>query len=148
MTPFEPHLTPVEMMEMGVFGGSYFAFAKTADFDGMDGPTRSMATTQRGRYQKKLNCFGVRSGDSLAEWTKNGWITPQDPLGWFHWYCRYHAGRRDPSDGWQIGRWANYVKRWGLYARNQTDRTGECSPVVKQGLLHWSYLPVRVLLPQ
>ena len=31
----------------------------------------------------------VKSGQNQAQWEKAGWITAQDPRGWFQWYCRF-----------------------------------------------------------
>jgi hypothetical protein len=145
MRPFTPHLTPAEMMRMGVFGGSYFANAREEDFEGMAPETEELARKQVGKYRVSVNCFLAKSGDSRDAWAAQGWLKPEDPLGWFHWYCRYHNGRRHMRDHWQINRWHNFGDRWIRYARNRIAETGGCTATVKQGLLHWSYLPAKVI---
>ena len=145
MLEFKPHLTPDQMMEMGVFGRSYFTKAVEADFEGMHPYVEALARQQVGPYRADLNAFGVRSGDSLAEWVKRGHIFPEDPLGWFHWYCRWHGGRRHPRDEHQIGRWVRFEQRWGQHLRHQVDAEGDGSPRVKQSLLHWAILPAKVI---
>lgn len=40
-----------------------------------------------------------------AMWESKGWVSPQDPYGWFQWYCRFYQGRRSNDDARQIGRW-------------------------------------------
>lgn len=143
---FEPHLTPLEMLQAGVFGGSYFSDARPEDLEGLSPEVYAIAADQFGRkYDAKLNAYKVRSGDSREEWIKRGLIFPEDPLGWFHWYCRWHAGRQHPRDAHQIGRWCRYGERWAPYARLQVHTRGGASPKVKQSLLHWAYEPMRVL---
>lgn len=146
MVEFKPHLTPAQMLQRGVFGGNYFAGCTDEDLKGLSLDTLSLALENRNfHFDKSRNDYGVRAGQTYAEWMANGWIFPEDPLGWFHWYCRYHNGRRHQRDAHQIRRWFNYGDRWGMFARRQLTTKGDASFVVKQGLLQWAYDPMRVL---
>ena len=140
---FTPHLNPREMLEMGIFGGAYFENASDDDLLGLGSATR-LAHENRNPYDKRKNYYEVRAGEDYAAWMRNGWIFPEDPLGWFHWYCRYSAGRRHERDAHQMRRWVNY-KRWARVARTQALTNGDASAVVKQGLLQWGYSPMKVI---
>ena len=85
-TAFRPELTPQQMLELGVFGGKYMTDCR-AEF-----PADWFARAKLGaaRHDARLNYFGVNASQSLATWRRNGWIHPQDPRGWFQWYCRYY----------------------------------------------------------
>ncbi len=142
---FEPHLTPEQMLERGVFGASYFEMATDADFEGLRPSILALAHTQRDPFDKLRNCYQAKAGEDYAAWMRNGWIFDEDPLGWFHWYCRFASGRRHHRDAHQIGRWAAYKARWGRFARTQLHTRGDASSVVKQGLLQWALEPMLVL---
>jgi len=70
---------------------------------------------------------------------REGGIHPQDPRGWFQWYCRYYVGRRSDDDRRQIRRW-KAIRRHVAQIR-QGCRRGDllCRPRQRQALLHWAY---------
>jgi len=142
---FQPDLTPAQMLAKGVFGRSYFEMATPADFLGLDPLVEVQARLETGKFDKRRNFYAAKAGEDFAAWTRNGWIFPEDPLGWFHWYCRFSNGRRHSRDAHQIQRYNNYRERWGSYARGQKRSKGDASLVVKQGLLQWACDPEVVL---
>ncbi len=133
LSEFKPDFTPIEMMKMGVFGGAYFKEAKPEDFKGMNDSIVKMAKTQVGPFDAKNNKYGVKAGLPKSEWVKAGWIFPEDPLGWFQWYCRYYSGRRHKRDEYHIKKWINYKKRW--------KGRKKMSDVIRQGLIQWAIKP-------
>lgn len=98
---FEPQLTPEQMLWLGVFGGRYMTDC-TAEF-----PAEwfEHARLCPERHDPELNLFKVNASQPLAVWRAKGWIHPDDPRGWFQWYCRYYQGRRSEDDEHQIRRW-------------------------------------------
>lgn len=145
MTEFAPMLTPEEMLERGVFGGNYFAAASDMDYLGMRPSIVKLALLNTAKFNKLENYYEAKAGESYTNWLTNGWIFNEDPLGWFHWYCRFASGRRHARDEHQIARQQAYGARWGRYARTQILRRGFTSPTVKQGLLQWAYDPLIML---
>jgi len=92
-TDFKPALTPKEMLAFGVFGGWYFG----KDIAEYPKEWFKDAKISKNGFNVQLNFFKVQSGQSRTIWKNKGWITPEDSLGWFQWYCRYFMGRRIPD---------------------------------------------------
>ena len=101
---FKPELTPKKMLELGIFGGSYFG-KNIKEFPKNWFTNAKLSKT----FDVSINRFKVRAGLSREHWLEKGWIFKEDPLGWFQWYCRYTMGRRLPQvDITQIKRWKNF----------------------------------------
>jgi hypothetical protein len=132
---FKPELTPKEMLELGIFGGKYMTDCKK-EFP------RSWFTEAKlcsEKHDPKLNFFGVNASQPLSVWRKKGWINPDDPRGWFQWYCRYYMGRRHEDDGRQIKRW-KAIKRHIAQIQNNCFRGDlDCRKKQRQAVLHWAY---------
>jgi phage regulator Rha-like protein len=96
--------------------------------------------TQPGRAKAELNFFKVSASQPLAEWQRKGWIYPEDPKGWFLWYCRYYMGRRIPEeDARQIKRWRNMRRHVAQVQHACAPGDMNCRPRQRQALLHWAY---------
>ena len=140
---FTPELTPRTMLRLGVFGGKYMTDCRR------EFPASWFAGAKlcADRHEAKLNCFGVNASQSLAVWRRNGWIRPQDPRGWFQWYCRYSLGRRCGDDERQIKRWRSYRRHVGMLValcRKHGRRVDDerFAPVARQAILQWGYDPL------
>jgi hypothetical protein len=133
---FEPELTPAEMLELGVFCGKYM----TDCTDEFPASWFAKAKLASGAADCSLNFFGVRAGSSLQVWQAKGWIHPDDPRGWFQWYCRYYSGRRMPEeDRRQIGRWKAFRRHSAQVTRNCEPGDPFCRAKQRQALLQWAY---------
>ena len=133
---FEPELTPADMLRLGVFGGKYMTDTR----DEFPASWFKGARLSPDGRDDSLNCFGVAAGQPLSVWRAKGWIHPDDPRGWFQWYCRYYLGRRLPDeDARQIGRWVR-MRRHVAQIRNNCER-GDiwCRRRQRQALLQWAY---------
>lgn len=139
MIDFRPDLTPERMLELGVFGGWYFE----GRHDEFPADWFENAKLSPDGFDADLNCFGVQAGQSRREWQAKGWITPEDPLGWFQWYCRYSLGRRiEGIDAFQIRRWKAFGPRHiGGIRANCHPGDPHCRPRQRQALLQWAYDP-------
>ena len=132
---FSPELTPKQMLELGVFSGKYMTDC-IAEF-----PKHwfTRAKLARGRRDDSLNFFGVAASQPLAEWRRKGWVSGEDPRGWFQWYCRYYMGRRGRDDARQIRRW-RAVRRHVAQLQRACERGDlDCRRRQRQALLHWAY---------
>lgn len=128
MQEFTPDLTPKEMLELGVFDGTYL--------NGCEDEFPKDWFTDK----KNKNYFGVKASQPLSVWQAKGWINEVDPRGWFQWYCRYYMGRRLPTED------ARQIKRWRAMRRHVAQiklkcRVGDegCNRKQRQALLHWAY---------
>lgn len=133
---FKPELTPKEMLKLGIFGGKYMTDCKD-EFpeDWYEGVSLSPEF-----HDARLNYFKVNASQPLLVWVKKGWIFPEDPRGWFQWYCRYYMGRRLPSqDALQIGRWKQISRHVAQIKKHCTKGDFSCRSVQRQAVLHWAY---------
>jgi len=132
---FQPELTPKQLLELGVFGGKYMTdcrkeFPATWFKNAKISPDRARAS---------FNYFGVTASQSLELWRKKGWIHPDDPRGWFQWYCRYYSGRRHPDDLRQIKRWRAVRRHVAQLKKHCARGDLTCRRRQRQALLHWAY---------
>jgi hypothetical protein len=134
---FKPQLTPKKMLDLGVFGGSYFEL-KIKKY-----PKSWFAKTKISKnFDVNLNRFKVKSGLSREHWMKKGWIFKEDPLGWFQWYCRFSMGRRIPHiDKIQIKRWKNFTRHIKAVKKNCEAGDLKCRRRQRQAILQWAYDP-------
>lgn len=133
---FTPELTPKEMLALGVFGGKYMTDCKE-EFPS-DWFTNAKLSPQGKNIS--MNYFGVDASLPLSAWQEKGWIAPEDPRGWFQWYCRYYYGRRLPEEDLrQIKRWKAIKRHKGALQKNCKPLDMSCRPKQRQALLHWAY---------
>ena len=145
---FKPNVTPRQMFELGVFGGTYFR-------DIYSGVNKKHYKNRRKKYSKHLkgipdskissktcnitlNHFKAKSGTSLRYWESKDWIDPQDPYGWVEWYINFYDGRRTEDDSRQIKRWAGIASKNGRFYKMLKRHPD--SNVIKQLLLQWAVL--------
>ena len=154
---FTPNLSPNDVIEQGAFGGTYYRpiFSGVTKQNYKDQWMEfkwSKKVTPEKLYQttceQSLNKFKVKSGTSLVFWEEKGWIKPQDPYGWFQWYCRFFNGRRSPDDERQIKRWLGICGPKGRFRnrlvnmiknKKTTVHDYTVSPVIRQLLHQWGY---------
>ncbi len=132
---FTPELTPQQMLRLGVFGGRYMTDCR----EEFPASWFTHAKLANGRRSARLNLFKVHASQSLATWRRNGWIHPQDPRGWFQWYCRYYMGRRSADDARQIRRWRAIARHVAAIRKNCEPRDLDCRRRQRQAVLHWAY---------
>lgn len=132
---FKPELTPKQMLELGVFGGDYFH----GQHDEYPKDWFENARLSDSGPDPSLNFFEVSASQPLKVWVEKGWINPQDPLGWFQWYCRYYMGRRTDDDDRQIKRWKAIRRHIGQIKKSCAPGDLTCRRRQRQALLHWAY---------
>ncbi len=135
---FQPQLSPQEMLELGVFNGKYLNDCQS-EFpkEWFENAKQYHGDSKAG--DPNLNFFKIKASQPLAEWKRKGWINPQDPRGWFQWYCRYFMGRRSEDDERQIKRWKAFKRHIPQVKGNCAFGDFQCRPKQRQALLHWAY---------
>jgi hypothetical protein len=129
---FQPQLSPQQMLELGVFGGKYM----TDCSDEFPGHWFKKARLSPKFHDPEINYFRVNASKPLSYWRSKGWIYPEDPRGWFQWYCRYYMGRRCEDDERQIKRWKNMRRHIAQLKKNCEPWDMNCRPKQRQALLH------------
>lgn len=132
---FTPDLSPKQMLQLGVFGGSYFeGYIHEFPEGWFEGVVHGTA------YDAELNYYQITASQPLSVWQQKGWIYKDDPRGWFQWYCRYYLGRRIPEED------IRQIKRWKAMRRHIAQIKAHCTPgdqlcrrKQRQALLHWAY---------
>jgi hypothetical protein len=132
---FRPQVSPMEMLELGVFGGKYM----TDCAEEFPKSWFKNAKLCHEKHDAKLNFFGVNASQPLSVWRKKGWLYRHDPRGWFQWYCRYYLGRRCFDDDRQIRRWMAFKRHVTQLQGDCPRRDFSCRPRQRQALLHWAY---------
>ena len=134
---FKPQLSPQKMLEMGVFGCSYFG-NKINEYPKSWFKNAKLSKT----FDIEKNRFKVRAGLSRKEWIDKGWIFKEDPLGWFQWYCRFKNGRRIRRiDKVQIERWKAFKRHVAAIKKNCEPGNIHCRRKQRQAILQWAYNP-------
>lgn len=135
---FHPELEPREMLALGVFGGRYLRDCRR-EFPASWFAAARLHPEGRPGHDPRLNFFGTDASQPLEVWRRRGWIHPQDPRGWFQWYCRYYLGRRSEDDERQIKRWIAIRRHIAQIRNNCHPGDLDCRMRQRQALLHWAY---------
>lgn len=132
---FRPELTPKDLLTMGIFGGCYMTDCR----DEFPADWYENAKLSSGIHRGELNYFKVNASKPLSYWIEKDWIHPEDPRGWFQWYCRYYQGRRGADDWRQIKRWKAMARHIAQVRKHCEREQLDCRPRQRQALLHWAY---------
>jgi len=153
---FKPNITPKQMFNLGIMGGSYFRVIKSPKtkkiyknhhkkFKFLNNISNEKLINKI--YDKNINYYKVEVGTTYEYWMSKNWIIEKyDPYGWIEWYCNFYNGRRTNDDIRQINRWKKSAGPKGRF-RNQLQKKinniGKNDPNIyprlRQTLLHWGW---------
>ena len=161
---FKPNLSPKEMFQLGSFGGTYWRPIYSSItkkhyknihlnypkdwWKGLHTPKKNKLTLHWNKYDKTINNYGVKVGQTLEVWEDKNWISKYHPYGWVHWYCDFFLGERSPDDERQIKRWLAIAGEKGRFrkwlitlivGKNGKWNDNTISPKIRQTLQHWGY---------
>lgn len=132
---FKPWYSPIEMINMGIFGGSYFHVAtRRTNLEIMFKELEEQVPD----YYKKSRNFGPDYNVNFFKVIaieRNQNIRGQAKYmgGWFRWYCLFYYGIRGNFDQDRLSQWTLEVK--GLYDLH----SGNQAALYKQHLLQFSW---------
>ncbi len=133
---FKPELSPKQMLALGIFSGRYLNNCKK-EFPASWFVRAKLSDDPKG--DPSLNYFGIKASQPWKVWKDKGWLHPDDPRGWFQWYCRYYLGRRHEDDARQIKRWKAMKRHVAQVKKHCKVGDFACRPKQRQALLHWAY---------
>lgn len=163
---FQPNLSPIEVIKQGAFGGTYFRpiYSQVTETEYKNRHSKCFTKAQLTKnkiiinthltkpfseYDKSVNKYKVKCGQTLEQWESKEWIRYHDPYGWFEWYCNFFKGRRiAEEDQRQIQRWLKFAGPKGRFSqrlrnmvkkKNTTLTDPTISPVIRQSLHHWAF---------
>ena len=139
---------PDESFDLAVVKTNGFSFGPAVNWEGKrdagdigaDLPTVKFSIEAGGYVAfQPSESFRLRAELRKGVTGHKGWIHPDDPRGWFQWYCRYYSGRRMEDDARQIGRWRAFRRHAAQVTRNCQPGDPFCRPKQRQALLQWAY---------
>ena len=133
---FIPCYTPIEMFNMGIFGGGYFLIQTDLPSDFIKNSIN--LNLDLPFPLKENNHYGILSGSTLEWWLEKNLIHKDDPNGWVEWYVKFYYGRRHHDDDRQIKRFKAFVTRHIGMMRSYQAK-GRDSMKTKQNLLQWAW---------
>ena len=104
---FSVNKTPVEIIEEGAFGGTYFRDIYSSingkwyrkswkEFVELKNIDQTYYCSDY--YNVSVNKYENKCGTSLRFWENKGWVNQQNLYGWFQLYFKYWLGRRSKDD--------------------------------------------------
>lgn len=130
---FKPSYTPIQMFQMGIFGGKYFEVETTLPEQFLI-DLKAIGYVDKEKRNSIHNHYKVTCGTSLQSWLDSGVIHKDDPNGWVEWYIKYYYGRRHEDDARQIKRFKAFISRHTGMLKNYPN-----SIKTKQNLLQWAW---------
>jgi len=160
---FKPNVSPRKMIELGVFGGTYWRDLKNCVSPNMEllsgdykklpeqywkGLPEERLIKPYNEYDKNINKYKVKTGTTYKFWCEKGWIKPTHPRGWYHWYCNYYYGIKSEYDDEEKRRWERFCGPKGRFRlwliTKILQKNGKwddltIAPKIRQNLLEWGY---------
>lgn len=116
---FQPHYTPREILELGVFGGSFFykiSSRKNLPADLFKGIPRSK--WDNAVADANINYFKVLAYNRRRDFNIPIEVLVADHEGWFKWYCRMYYGRiMSFGDPLRVEQWRDELETIMFYVQ-------------------------------